>query len=269
MYEKFVDAPVFDESLPFSVILAGESFCDGSYRIERSDSKILCIEYVVSGTGTVRVGGKSYTASAGDTYILLSGSNHEYYSSADDPWVKIWVNASGALVDSLIDVYGIRGETVFRVDTKRHFEKMHAALRSSLSTIEIANNCARIFHAMIQDLAMNSQSNQSCGMAEKIKEHIDKNISREILLDELAALIDRTSAHTIRIFKARYGVTPYQYCIDSRIKKAIAMLESTSYSVKEISFRIGFGDEHYFSNFFKSKTGKSPTEYRKVGIISK
>lgn len=270
MYEKFVDVPVFDESLPFSIILAGESYCDGTYHIERFDSRILCIEYVISGTGTVKLDGKTYTASAGDTYVLLPGCNHEYYSSADDPWVKIWVNARGPLIDSLMDTYGIRGETVFHVNTKRHFDKMHAALLSSLSTTEIAHKCAIAFHALVQDLAMNSSdTNPNYGMAESIKEHIDKNIAREITLDELSELIGRSNAHAIRIFKAKYGITPYQYCIDSRIKKAVAMLESTNYSVKEISFRLGFCDEHYFSGFLKSKTGKSPTEYRKSSRLNK
>lgn len=37
MREDFIPVPVFDEGLPFTVSLAGISYCDGSYYIERKN----------------------------------------------------------------------------------------------------------------------------------------------------------------------------------------------------------------------------------------
>ncbi|MET3026052.1 helix-turn-helix domain-containing protein [Flavobacterium sp. UW10123] len=45
--------------------------------------------------------------------------------------------------------------------------------------------------------------------------------------------------------------------------EAKRLLESTDLSIKEIAFELGFVDHAYFSNFFKSQTGISPTEFRK------
>lgn len=45
--------------------------------------------------------------------------------------------------------------------------------------------------------------------------------------------------------------------------EAKRLLRTTDFSVKEIAFELGFADQAYFSNFFKSQTGVSPTEFQK------
>lgn len=44
--------------------------------------------------------------------------------------------------------------------------------------------------------------------------------------------------------------------------EAKRLLKSTSLSVKEIAFELGFVDHAYFTNFFKLQTGASPTKFR-------
>lgn len=44
--------------------------------------------------------------------------------------------------------------------------------------------------------------------------------------------------------------------------EAKRLLQSTDLSVKEIAFELGFVDHAYFSNFFKSQTGTTPTTFR-------
>ncbi|MCH5685442.1 helix-turn-helix domain-containing protein [Niabella sp. W65] len=44
--------------------------------------------------------------------------------------------------------------------------------------------------------------------------------------------------------------------------EAKRLLQSTDLSIKEIAFELGFVDHAYFSNFFKSHTGATPTEFK-------
>jgi AraC family transcriptional activator of pobA len=44
--------------------------------------------------------------------------------------------------------------------------------------------------------------------------------------------------------------------------EAKRLLQSSGISVKEIAFELGFADQAYFSNFFKSQTGLNPTQFR-------
>ncbi|MEL6256705.1 MAG: helix-turn-helix domain-containing protein [Bacteroidota bacterium] len=46
------------------------------------------------------------------------------------------------------------------------------------------------------------------------------------------------------------------------IDKAKTRLLSSSNTVSEIAYELGFNYPHYFSRLFKSKTGKTPLEFR-------
>lgn len=264
MHEEFANTPAVDESLPFSIENAGISYCDGSYRIHRKNSNVTVIEYVISGSGTIKTRGEVFSAVKGDTYLLLPGEEHTYYSSANDPWTKIWINVTGSLPDSLIKAYGIQNQTVFRCDSRRHIEDFHSILKDlSLTPDEIFSRCSLCFHKLIRFLYENADDRSIPSKeALTIKNYIDTNISENITVNNLASLIFKSQSQTIRIFKKSYGMTPYDYHMKNRISKAISLLGGTNLPVREIAYMLGFCDEHYFSSVFKSKTGKKPTDYR-------
>ncbi len=264
MKEEFIQSPVFDAGLPFVVHLAGISYCDGTYKIFRKNSKIACIEYVISGSGTIITNDGEYHPQKGDTYILLPNENHEYYSSDDEPWVKIWINVSGPVINAITDAYSITKSNVFHCNTEQYLRRIHKILEDGKLTVpEMSAKISLVFHALIQHIVMDfSQYNTAISDAQIIKDFIDTNIYRQISTKEMSQLIYKSPAHTIRLFKKAYGVTPYDYYMENRIKKAVSLLRDTRFSVKEIAFMLGFCDEHYFSNIFKAKTGKKPSEYR-------
>lgn len=264
MKEVFLNLPVFNRNSPFEVCLAGISYCDGTYRISRRFPIDFCVaEYVISGCGTVKTNGKTYHTSAGDTYLLVPGVEHEYYSDDKDPWVKIWVNVSGKMVDALIDAYSLRNKTVFKCNSLPYFEKIHAVTQDKELTVdEIAEKSGLYFHELLQFLHRHNQNGDVCPEAEILKNYIDKNIDEPLSVEKLSSLIYKSRSQTIRIFKKQYGVTPYDYYVEKRIEKACALLKSTDYPIKQIAYNLGFCDEHYFSGMFRSKTGKTPSEYR-------
>lgn len=96
-----------------------------------------------------------------------------------------------------------------------------------------------------------------------LKQYLDNNNCSNITIDELAKLIYRSPSHTIRIFSQAFGVTPYQYLMRQKTELAKLILLNTNKSIKEISVELNFGDEHYFSNYFKEKAGVSPNHFRK------
>ena len=263
MKEVFVPCPVFDKNEAMIVHLAGISYCDEHYRIFRPNSSVACFEYVISGSGTI-VKDKLLHPQEGDTYFLLEGYDHEYYSSQESPWTKIWINASGPLITSLINTYSLYNQNVFHCNTERYFKEIHKLLISTQYTSkEIAAKISIIFHKLIQAIAANNDTSVDLSAdAVIIKNYIDKNIYKQITIEDLSKIVYKTNEHIIRIFKKAYGITPYKYYIDNKIKIAKNMLRDTDLSVKEIAFTLNFCDEHYFTNLFKSKTGKSPKEYR-------
>ena len=118
---------VYGGSGVFSVSLAGISYCDGSYRIKRNKSDTFVIEYVIEGSGTVIYDDRRFYPKKGDVYMLRAGHSHDYFSDADTPWIKIWFNAAGTLIEALTDAYGLEDRVLFEgADLLPEFETVDA-----------------------------------------------------------------------------------------------------------------------------------------------
>ncbi|MCB0279533.1 MAG: helix-turn-helix transcriptional regulator [Calditrichaeota bacterium] len=91
---------------------------------------------------------------------------------------------------------------------------------------------------------------------------IDTNFDKELNLDCLSDVGFTSKYHLQRLFKRYYGQTPKQYLIDKRIAQSKHYL-ITGRTVTETCFLVGFESLGSFSTLFKTKTGKSPSEFKK------
>jgi len=91
---------------------------------------------------------------------------------------------------------------------------------------------------------------------------IDNNYEKELNLEFLSSIRFTSKYHLLRLFKRYYGLTPRQYLMDKRIEKAKENLKD-GLTVTETCFAVGFESLGSFSKLFKTKTGKSPSEYQK------
>ncbi|MDC8003883.1 AraC family transcriptional regulator [Aureisphaera galaxeae] len=95
-----------------------------------------------------------------------------------------------------------------------------------------------------------------------IRNYIENNYDTELNLQVLSHFRFVSKYHLLRLFKKYYGQTPKQYLVDKRIEKAKEHLRN-GMKVTETCFAVGFKSLGSFSTLFKTKTGKSPTEYQK------
>ncbi|MFP4847187.1 helix-turn-helix domain-containing protein [Winogradskyella sp. PE311] len=95
-----------------------------------------------------------------------------------------------------------------------------------------------------------------------VKNYIDTHYENDINLDILSHNQFISKFHLLRLFKRYYGLTPKQYLIDKRIETSKTLLKKGT-SVTETCFAIGFQSLGSFSTLFKSRTGKSPSQYQK------
>lgn len=253
--------------LPFFIEMAGISYCDESYRISRKNSTIYVFEYVLEGEGTVITDGKEFTAKKGDIYILHRRSDHLYYSDKANPWTKIWFNARGPLIDSLVQLYRLTHiNHIENVPVSSLFlDLLGAARKAGNYNPAFSDEASRLFFQLILTLYPHVHKEQPTysGDARILKEYLDKNNSAKVELKDLCDQIYHSPSQTIRIFKKAFGITPYQYLLNQKIELAKLLLLNSNKSIKEISMDLNFYDEHYFSNLFKTKTGISPLKYRK------
>ncbi|GMO27650.1 MAG: helix-turn-helix domain-containing protein [Spirochaetaceae bacterium] len=93
---------------------------------------------------------------------------------------------------------------------------------------------------------------------------MQKNVRKNLAIDELARVLALSTEHFIRIFRAEIKLTPYQYMLRLKIEGASGLLISTTKSVGEIAEWFGFENQFHFSRCFKKCTGIPPLEYRKT-----
>ena len=99
-------------------------------------------------------------------------------------------------------------------------------------------------------------------------EYIAENIqSPELSNTRLARQSGISEVYLRKLFLAFYNITPKQYILDIRIKKAKQMLINTPFTVTAISEECGFSSVYHFCRAFKNKTGMTPTEYANLNKI--
>jgi AraC family cel operon transcriptional repressor len=81
-------------------------------------------------------------------------------------------------------------------------------------------------------------------------------------LSELCNDIPFSQVHINRLFKDAMGDTIGNYLNVVRFKYACRLLETTNFTILDISSRIGLSSLSYFTRTFKKKYGVTPKEYR-------
>ena len=263
--EFIIFVPPDDENDVFCITLAGITYKNPDYRVIRNNSKQFTLEYVISGEGTVVDNTQTYHVAKGDMYMLQPGANHYYYSSSQNPWEKIWINAHGTLIENLTRTYGIHSTVLFEKTNGYPLLKkaVDICCNHTLSASQINNEIALIFQELV--ILMSNcvkKTNHISKEANILKNYLNMHINENITISELSRLILRSESQTIRIFKKYFNDTPYEYLMKNKIYRAKTLLQNTNMKVKDIAFSLGFCDEHYFSKIFKQRTFQTPKEFR-------
>lgn len=96
---------------------------------------------------------------------------------------------------------------------------------------------------------------------ERSKNYINDYFHKDITLEELSKNMNISPQYFSRLFKEETGYNFIEYLTFVRIEQSKLLMHSTDMSIKEICYRVGYGDPNYFSRLFKKNTGLPPTTY--------
>lgn len=94
---------------------------------------------------------------------------------------------------------------------------------------------------------------------------IEKNLDNtDFDMNMMARELGLSRSSLYAKFKALTGMTPNDFVLSCKLKRAAAMLtENPDWQIADISDRLGFGSPRYFTRCFKAQFGVTPAEYRK------
>lgn len=108
----------------------------------------------------------------------------------------------------------------------------------------------------------NEFSSRSNNIWREVYKCIENSDLSSLRSSSLASILNMSERHFGRKFFHDHGVTPYQFIINMKIKKAIHYLCVSNFPLSEVALLSGFNDQSQFSSVFKKKMGMSPLEYR-------
>lgn len=249
------------DGVPFESAVVGMTYPSAEYEINRAEGNRICLfEYVLSGEGEVYIDGAWRQVRAGDFYILPSGQPQAYRSSGDDPWQKMWVNYVADYMPALLSAYGV-GAGIYRSERAAvYFERIFELTDSPQADGGEAFVIADSLYKIIRIAADKSRedTDDELGMRREVSTYLYRRFS----LDGLAETFSMSKSNCIRLYKKRYGVTPYEDLIRMKMEAAKTLLAETALPIKEIADKLCIYDEHYFSSLFMARVGVRPGAYR-------
>lgn len=196
---------------------------------------------------------------------------YEYYGK--DKTEVYWIHFTGNNVKNILRQYGFPDkERVFQVGTSMEYEQIFKRIIIELQRCQdnyeemlvlLLRHLLIIFHRELtrEHISKNEYLDHEMDNAVTF---FSENYNQNISIDDYAASRGMSVSWFIRNFKKYTGSTPMQFIVGIRINNAQMLLETTTYSINEISKIVGYDNQLYFSRLFHKLKGYSPREYRKI-----
>ena len=150
--------------------------------------------------------------------------------------------------------YSILNFTLYLIERK--FGRETAIWTSKISEIEFDRISQNEF------IIFSGQKDHSDESIKLAQEFIENNYENKL---NVATIAERTHLNVrsfLRRFKKATSNTPIEYIQRVRVEAAKKNLESSTNTIMEVMFGVGYNDEKAFRNTFKKYSGLSPKEYQ-------
>jgi AraC-like DNA-binding protein len=98
----------------------------------------------------------------------------------------------------------------------------------------------------------------------RVLRHIEEHAADPLDLAGLADIACMSKYHFLRSFRRSTGVTPHQYLLGLRLRRAAQQLCSSREPIAAIAYDAGFGDLSTFNASFRVQFGASPKGFRQA-----
>ena len=235
------------------------------------------IFYITGGQGVFKFEDKEVDVSVDDLVIVNPNVNHTELSTHEDPLEFIVFAFDGMSIifddKSKVDTKDIYRYSIHNYkDYKKEVLFLIDLIINELKKKEeeYESICQSLLQVLILNIIRNTNSkltlsapkdvNKECDYVQK---YIDLHYATDISLDYLASIVFMNKYYLIHEFKKHIGTSPIEYLINKRIYMSKILIETTDYSMEQISKSVGFNSQSYFNQIFKKRVGKTPTLFKR------
>lgn len=132
--------------------------------------------------------------------------------------------------------------------------------QGSFTTLKTEEAWQRFIHLCCVQMGEYLSSRQTIM---RVKAYVQEHFRDSLTLEEVAGVVQLSPNYLSNLFKQEVGETFIDYVTHVRLEKAKELLKDNAYTLKEISFMIGYKDPNYFSRVFKKHCDLSPSQYQR------
>jgi len=126
----------------------------------------------------------------------------------------------------------------------------------------------KVFNKFIKDGQTKKTPEWATELKDMIQDQLDTNMA--LSLQQISSELAINPAYLSREFSKHFDNLSFgDYIRKLRIDKAKSLMDTTTYSLTEISYLTGFSDQSHFTRIFKKQTGQNPSVYKKKNRKSK
>lgn len=258
------------DNIELSIYNCGWQNCAPSYTWGPGIRDHYLIHLVTVGKGLYCVNDVEFEVTAGDLFFTKPNQKILYTSDTQDPWEYYWVGFNGSNAAKLSQQLPFTNKKpVYKCSYMPQAKELLLSIFNSRG-LQIQDELKMIgylylFISLLTEEPTKINSIISPLGYEYVQnaiKYIQFNYSHNINVDDIASAVGVSRSHLYRIFIANIGKSPIEYLTDFRMDEACKLLKTSTLSVSEIAYSVGFSDQFYFSRVFKKCKGVSPTRYK-------
>ena len=229
--------------------------------------------YVVSGKAHFYFDDAERIVTAGHMVLFQPRQEQHYEYFGTDKTEVYWVHFTGSNVKNILRRYDIPLDTpVLYSGASAIYAYLFKEMINELQTCrtgyeELLAMYLRQILILVQRTRQEHRTSINTHIQEEMeyaRRYFNEHYNEQISIEDYAQSRNMSVSWFQRSFKQIVNYSPMQYILTIRMNNAASLLESTDYSMAEISAIVGYDNPLYFSRLFKEQKGVSPSEYRKL-----
>lgn len=232
---------LYDRKADIELILCIDSAI--SYPLHNHVS-VLTIGLVLCGSIFLTVGDNSFTCETDNSFTILPYVPHTIEAQNPYSLLTLCIN-----------------KNIIRKCSKDEIKNNIRHLLTVTCELELTENQTIHLLNCLDSLDKALLSYSAEPFIDSAKKQIECYPEMKLSIDEMAHSLYISKYHFIRSFKQAVGLTPHQFQIQNRIRKAQHLLSNTD-SITEVALTTGFCDQSHFIKHFERYIGLTPTVYK-------
>lgn len=221
--------------------------------------------YIVSGEAYIEYNNIKLSLLSGNWYLIPAWLS--FCFGCDNEMEHLYFHITLSGVDEMDLISKFTEPVSFADNTNLHLIYMDFLEEESLfAALAIKENIYSIILKLMERNGIKPEIIECSQCVRKAVEYINNNLFKKLDLTTIAKYAYVSKCTLTNKFKKELNITIQGYIQRQKMFKAEQMLKNSNMSVAEISERLGFSEQFYFSRCFKQNFGLSPREYRKSKI---